>query len=113
MLAIDKLWGIEREKDSELFGQIVVPVVILWDRPGGVYARVLEDEFGENNGPQTTGALAHGSEVFVTGEAVFKDFNWSKVEADVWHEGQNFHQIGWVRDSLLKDKGEIEYVGNN
>ena len=106
MLAIDTLWGIERTKESEFFGEIVVPTVVLWDRPGGIYA-------GEENGPQVTGALAHGTEVFVMGQAVFNDFNWSKVEADIWHEGQNYHQVGWVRDSLLKDKGENEYGTND
>lgn len=112
MLGIDTIWGIEREKDSEFFGELVVPTAILWDRPGGVWAEVHEDENGEINGPQINGALAHDSEVFVIGEAVFKGFNWSKVEADVWHEGQSYHQIGWVRSSLLKDKGEDENENN-
>lgn len=103
MLSFDKVWGIEREKTSEFFGRIVVPTIALWDRPGGVYA-------GEN-GFELTGALAHGSEVFITGEAVFKGFKWSKVEADIWHEGQNYHQMGWIRNSLLKYKGAAEYDG--
>jgi hypothetical protein len=109
MFAIDKVWGIEREKTSDYFGRLAVPTIVLWDRPGGVYARVYEDELGENNGPQVTGALAHGTEVFVIGQAIFNGFDWSKVEADVWYEGQNYHQIGWIRNSLLKDGGDNEY----
>lgn len=104
MLSFDNVWGIEREKTSEFFGEIVVPTIALWDKPGGVYAG--EDGF------ELTGALTHGAECFVVGEATVNDFNWSKVEADVWHEGQIYPQVGWLRDSLLKEKGAVEYAND-
>ena len=79
MLAIDKIWGIEREKTSEFFGLVVVETAILWDRPGGVWAATNEEEDGEIDGPQVTGALTHGAEVFVIGQAIFNDFKWSSL----------------------------------
>lgn len=30
---IDRLWGIERHPDSELFGQVATPIIVLWDNP--------------------------------------------------------------------------------
>lgn len=32
-LRIDRLWGIERDPDSDLTGQIVAPIIMLWDNP--------------------------------------------------------------------------------
>ena len=75
------VWG-------EQNGEVEVPVINLWKTKQGIY---VADNLG--------GALAHGTEV----EVLSKDNDgWYKISADVEHEGETYHQEGYVKNSLIK-----------
>ena len=92
----DTAWGIERDRDSDAFGELVVPVIMLWSEPGGTVAET---------GAKLTGAVAHNTNVYITHELKIEGFRWCRVECMIWQDGESYPQVGWLRASLLKEAG--------
>lgn len=97
----DTAWGIERDRDSDAFGELVCPVIMLWSEPGGTD---VED------GADLTGAVSHNENVYITHELEIEGSRWCRVECFIWHEGEVYPQKGWLRASLLKEAGVNENV---
>ena len=76
------VWGIDES------GDVVCPVIYLWKSKAGILKA--------NN---VGGALAHGDEVEIIRR--HKD-GWVSIRANVEHEGEIYHQVGLVRESLIK-----------
>ena len=75
------MWG----KDEE--GELICPVIHLWKTRRGI---LDADNLG--------GALEHGEKVIA--EKVNDD--WVKVYKKVIHEGKEYPQVGFVRDTLVR-----------
>ena len=96
----DRVWGIERNPDSPLFGKVVVGgegqmPIILWKLPGCKAAA-----------RNVSGALRHGHRVAILAKTLRGGVTYYKVRTTVLHEKKKYPQIGWVTESLLKKAGE-------
>lgn len=96
----DTLCGIERREKSDAFGEIVVPVIILWKKPGGSIG-AKRWPTGATEGPDNVaGALKHGDPVEVSQKKRKNGRTWFYVR----NEEQD--QEGWVLDALLEKLGK-------
>jgi hypothetical protein len=89
----DRIHGVDRYEHSLANGELVVPVALLWNRPGA-----------KAKAKNLTGAVAHGYEVGVTDQKVHNKRNYYRVIANV--EGKV--QEGWISAMLLEERGEQE-----
>ncbi len=91
----DRIWGIERDRDSDAYGQLVVPVAYLWKSTDGV---VEADNI--------SGALPHGAIVMITKCKGVDGALWCRVAGKSEKDGQVYPQEGWMRASLLFKAGK-------
>ena len=91
----DTTWGIDRYIYSPTCGQVVTPVVYLWQRPGAAATK-------EN----LTGAVKHGSPVTVTNIKQYEGAVWFFVKQDVKANGKTYPQRGWCKAQFLLNLGE-------
>jgi hypothetical protein len=98
---LDTLWGIDRDRRSPAYGELVCPVILMWDAPAA-------EKLGQVG---LTGAMGHGSVVRVTARAAVAGLVYYYCEAEVVTETEVYPQAGWVRATLLKDRGASEYEG--
>ena len=89
----DRIHGIDRYEHSFANGELVVPVALLWNKPGAIA-----------KAKNLTGAVAHGCEVDVIKRKVHKKRNFFHVTTTV--EGKV--QKGWISAMLLEDRGAKE-----
>ena len=95
----DRTWGIERNPNSDMFGQLVVGdkdimPIILWKQPGATAASSV------------VGGLKHNQRVEIIGKTTFKGARFVKVRKTVVNDGKKYPQVGWLTASLLKREGE-------
>lgn len=96
---VDHVNGIERNQDSPMYGRLVVGTkrtapIMLWKEPG---CEPIADNL--------TGALLHNHPVTVEKRQRHNDRWYYYVSTAIRHEGQTYHQNGWVLDSFLRDIG--------
>lgn len=95
MKEIDVVWGIERSKHSDSYGELVVPIIYLWKLPGGTTVK-------DNT---VVGRLKHGTAVTVESKRNFAGYLHYKISAR-HYDGTKFVRIrGWLRASLLRKMG--------
>jgi len=75
------LWGMDEE------GEIVCPIIYLWKTRNGI---LDADNLG--------GALEHGDKVL----AEKSNDGWVKVFKNIKHEGKEYPQVGFIRDTLVR-----------
>ena len=91
----DRIWGIERDRDSDAYGQLVVPVAYLWKSTAGV----MEAD-------NLSGALEHASRVYITKRKSVDGALWCRVEGKATKDGVVYPQVGWMRASVLFKAGK-------
>ena len=88
----DTLYGIDRYKDSPMFGKLVVPEINLWKKSGSK-GKII-------------GTLQHGTAVEIVDKDQVNNFMFCKVRGS---RQRGTPITGWCRASLLKDAGESEF----
>ena len=86
---------IDRYKSSPAFGVQVMDFAPLLDKPRTGYKP-------EN----ITGAVAHGQAVEIIEKKQEHNDVWLLVSCDIEHDGENYHQEGWVKRQLLENEGK-------
>lgn len=94
---IDITFGIERDPASDAFGEVIVPIIMLWSEPGGT---------DSDTGAMLTGALPHDTGVMVKEKKQIAGRWWCYVEGQTIMEEEIYLQQGWCRASLLQISGE-------
>ncbi len=92
----DQVWGFDRYKDSESFGELVAERILLKVEPGIIELDDLEAKL--------SGVLAHADEVWITEEKEVDGMNYAKVSTDKYASVQE----GWLRTTMLKELGKDE-----
>jgi len=75
------LWGKETD------GTLIAPVINLWKTTQGVYVA-----------DNLSGAVRHGEKV----EVLERRGDWVKVYKMILHDGKEYPQKGWVKNSLIR-----------
>jgi hypothetical protein len=87
-MIIAKAWGKETHKGSEAFGEVVNPIIFMWEMPGPDHGEI-------------TGAIEHGAIVTISDEREVDGRQWVFGSSSVWRGGQNYPQVGWILKDLL------------
>ncbi len=95
---IDTVWGIERNPLAPYFGKVVVPHIYLWNK--------RTTDFEELEAENLTGALLHGHSVDVIRSVEEGGIRWCYIKANVTKDNVTYPQRGWIRDTLLKNRGK-------
>ena len=96
---IDTINGIERHPQSDAYGELVCPVVLVWRAPGG---STLPHNLA--------GAFKHGDKVRVIDQQIIHGLRWHKVAGTVQVSPElSEERKGWLRASLLLEAGACEY----
>ena len=90
----DRTCGLDRYESSPSFGEVVVPIILMWEKPGQGVTSV--------NG--LTGALPHDFEVTITKQKKHNGAAYSYIEGT--QDGNR--QVGWVRNTMLLEAGKNE-----
>jgi hypothetical protein len=94
---VDVTHGIERDPDSDAYGELVVPVIFLWNEPGGTDVPEASN---------LAGALAHDSAVVIKERREINGRLWCLVSGQVYYENDIYPQEGWCLASFLRDTGQ-------
>jgi hypothetical protein len=92
VIQTDRICGVEREKESPVFGELVVEEANLWAKPGGMLIP----------GNHIIGKVPHLTEVKVMNKKTINHYLFIEIKAVL----ENGAQVrGWMTASLLETLG--------